>query len=173
MIDLLIDAIIIFLIVLFFIYGYKKGAFMICAGVFCKVACITLSLAMCKALADVLVSPIISRMIIGNLYILSIFVKPLSVIISFFAIKFLLKRAFSLLTLVLNFVVGKGVLGAVNKIFGVVISISCAFAISYVFVNLTDYVLVNQGLFEDKNNIIFNGGPIYRFLISFRPTWGT
>lgn len=172
MIDILIEIIIVLVIIASIVYGFNKGAFMICAGAFRRWACIIISFALCTEIAEVLVTPTLLRMVNGRSNILSFFINHISVFISFFAIKFILKRAFSLMIMLLNLIVKKGVLGAANKLLGAVISVSFALAVSFLFVKFSSVLFASYGFFDYKNNIIFNGGPIYRLLIFSSPSLG-
>ena len=96
-------------------------------------------------------------------------VNMISVGLAFLILLLLLRIAFNLLIDLADEILSLGVIGSMNRFFGVVLSCSFAFAVSWLFTQGADLLLRTPMLLDSDITRNFEGGPIYRFFISFSP----
>lgn len=94
-------------------------------------------------------------------------VKIISIAIAFIALFVMARLISKLLIELVDSVVNLGLVGSLNRSLGVVFSCVFAFALAWLFATGTDFLL-HSSLFYNVTYIkAFDGGPIYRFFISF------
>ena len=92
-------------------------------------------------------------------------VDLLSTVIAFLLIYIITKLAISLLVNLIDSLADKCLLGAVNRFLGIVVS----FALSFIAARLVAFGIYHLINAEVINAPSFDGGPLFRFFISFSP----
>lgn len=96
-------------------------------------------------------------------------VNMISVAVAFIILLLLLRIAFNLLVDLADGFLSIGVIGSLNRFFGVILSCTVAFVAAWTFTQGLDLLLRTPLLLESEMTRDFDGGPIYRFFISFSP----
>lgn len=96
-------------------------------------------------------------------------VDMISVAFAFMILFLLLRIAFNLLVDLADGILSIGVIGSLNRFFGVILSCMVAFVAAWTFTQGLDLLLRTPLLLDSEITRDFDGGPIYRFFISFSP----
>ncbi len=96
-------------------------------------------------------------------------IKMISVALAFIILFLLMRIAYNFLVDIADSFLSLGIIGSLNRFFGVVLSCGLAFIIAWLFAQSID-LLFRSSRFEDSDIIrSFKGGPLYGFFISFGP----
>lgn len=96
-------------------------------------------------------------------------VSMISVALAFIILLLLLRIAFNLLVDLADGILSIGVIGSLNRFFGVLLSCGAAFVAAWMFTQVVDLLLRSPLIINSEITRDFGGGPIYRFFISFSP----
>lgn len=96
-------------------------------------------------------------------------INIISVALAFLILLLLLRITFNLLVDIADSFLSLGIIGSLNRFFGVVLSCALAFVVAWLFTQSAD-LLFRSPIFEGSDTVgDFDGGPIYRFFIGFSP----
>ncbi len=96
-------------------------------------------------------------------------VNMISVAIAFLILLLFLRITFNLLVELADGVFSIGVIGSLNRFFGAILSCALAFVGAWLFTQGVDLLFRTPLLLDSEMTRDFDGGPIYRFFISFSP----
>lgn len=149
-------------------YGYCKGFFCLAVKPARAVLRIGAAFCFCVPLGDAIITPIISELLYGRLpsKAVSAIAGILSVGAAFLLILVLSGVLLSILFSILNYCVEAGVIGRVNRLFGLVFAGAISVLSAWLFVALTDAAMALEPVRDSRLVQEFSAGPLYRFFYS-------
>ena len=170
LINILVDLAIILTVLLGFMYGYKRGLFLMTAGPARRLLCFALSFSYSGVVGSRIVAPILKRLIdIRDNQITKSIVNGLSTVIAFVLLFLLTKVILSFTFYLIGRILDSGLIGIVNNGVGMALSGMIAFGLSVCLVSVMDYLYSNDYFSDVLLMNSFSGGPLYRLLKLINP----
>ena len=169
MINILVDLLILALILVGVMYGYKKGIFRMTVGPFKRLLCFVLSFSYSGIVGANMIAPIITNGLDINDQFKTVIVNYVSCIIAFVLLFWVSKTTLSITINAIDRILNIGLISIVNKGVGMALSAMITFGILLFASSIMIYLLHNGYLEKIVIFYDFTGGPILSFFASISP----